>query len=383
MSDPLIAHDLDDEEAEELERDLGFEAQEPPRLQLTRGRVVGALVFVASAIAFLYVILPKLGGLNQTWSRLEQGDGKWLILAAGFEVGSYAGYVFLLRVVMPSNKGRFDWTTSYLITMAGVAATRLFATAGAGGIALTIWAIRKTGLRRREVAMRITAFMVLLYSVFMVSVLIGGIGLATGVFNGPAPIGITVVPAVLAASVIIIFLLFALVPADTERRLRGWSQGKGEVAAAAGRLVALPAAVSAGTREAMKLVRERHPGLLGAVAWWYFDIAVLWACLRAFGSQPAIVVVIVAYFVGQLGNLLPLPGGIGGVESAMVGALAAFGVDAGLALVAVLSYRAFSFWLPTVPGAIAFVQLRRRTQRWDEEDEALRSAPADAGTLEK
>ena len=52
----------------------------------------------------------------------------------------------------------------------------------------------------------------------------------------------------------------------------------------------------------------------------------------------------------MLGNLLPLPGGIGGVDGGMIGAFAAFNVDAGLAVVAVLAYRGFTFWLPTVPG---------------------------------
>ena len=66
-----------------------------------------------------------------------------------------------------------------------------------------------------------------------------------------------------------------------------------------------------------------------------------------------------SYFVGQLGNTLPLPGGIGGVDGALVGALVAFGEPAGLAIAAVLTYRAFAFWLPTLPGAIAYVQLTR------------------------
>ncbi|MEI7559791.1 MAG: lysylphosphatidylglycerol synthase transmembrane domain-containing protein [Actinomycetes bacterium] len=365
---------------EDGDEDFGLEGN-GPKLRLNRRAVIGAFVFVAAAIAFLYVVLPQIGGLNQTWHRLDEGNGGWLAIAALFEVGSYTGYVLLLKAVVPSNKGRFTWTTAYLVTLAGVAATRLFAAAGAGGIALTFWGIRRTGVPRREVAVRITAFMVCLYSVFMVTVVIGGIGLSTGVFNGPAPIGLTVVPAVLAATVIIIFLLFALVPGDSERRLKAWSHGRGEVASVAGRLAVAPAAIAAGTRVALRLLKERHPGMLGAVAWWYFDIAVLWACIRAFNGDPAIVTVVMAYFVGQLGNLLPLPGGIGGVEGAMVGALAAFGLDAGLALVAVLSYRAFSFWLPTVPGAIAFVQLRRRATGWAAEDAIDDEAPVSTGTL--
>jgi uncharacterized protein (TIRG00374 family) len=74
-----------------------------------------------------------------------------------------------------------------------------------------------------------------------------------------------------------------------------------------------------------------------------------------------------AYFVGLLANLLPLPGGIGGVDGGMIGALIAFGVDGGLAVVAVLVYRGFAFWLPTLPGAIAYLQLRRTVARWKEE----------------
>ncbi len=375
--DPFLA----ESEVEAIETDFGATDDDTPRFQLTRKKVIAAAIFVAIAIAFLYVVLPQIGGLNKTWQRLDEGDGNWLLLAALFEVGSYAGYILLLKVVVPSNKERFNWTVAYLVTMAGVAATRLFAAAGAGGLALTFWAIRRTGVGRREVAVRLSAFMVCLYSVFMVSVLVAGIGLSSGLFNGPAPIGMTVVPAVLAATVIVIFLLFALVPGDSERRLRAWSNGRGEVAAAAGKLAVAPAAIAAGTRVALRLLRERHPGMLGAIAWWYFDIAVLWACLHAFGGDPAVVPIVMAYFVGQLGNLLPLPGGIGGVEGAMVAALAAFGVEASLALVAVLSYRAFSFWLPTIPGAIAFVQLRRRTVKWAEEDADGDSPAAARDTL--
>jgi uncharacterized protein (TIRG00374 family) len=71
-----------------------------------------------------------------------------------------------------------------------------------------------------------------------------------------------------------------------------------------------------------------------------------------------------AYFIGRLGNLLPMPGGDGGVECGMIGAFAAFGVDSGLAVVAVLVYRAFTFWLPLIPGVVAYFQLRKTVERW-------------------
>jgi uncharacterized protein (TIRG00374 family) len=71
-------------------------------------------------------------------------------------------------------------------------------------------------------------------------------------------------------------------------------------------------------------------------------------------------VIVCAYFVGMLANTIPLPGGVGAVEGGMIGALIGFGVDSDLAIVGVLSYRFFAFWLPIVPGAIAYTQLLRR-----------------------
>ena len=102
----------------------------------------------------------------------------------------------------------------------------------------------------------------------------------------------------------------------------------------------------------------------------------LWACFHAFGDEtPPIAVIVMAYFVGMMANVLPLPGGIGGVEGGMIGAFLAFGVRRRLAVVAVLAYRAFAFWLPTIPGAIAYLQLRRTVARWKEERAGTRTAP--------
>ena len=87
------------------------------------------------------------------------------------------------------------------------------------------------------------------------------------------------------------------------------------------------APVGDGVRDARRLSPSGNPGLLGALMWWGFDIAVLWACFKAFGDAPAVGVLVVAYFVGMLANTLPLPGGVGGVDGGMIGALVAFGVE--------------------------------------------------------
>ena len=146
-------------------------------------------------------------------------------------------------------------------------------------------------------------------------------------------------------------------PGDLERRLKAGRAARARRAWSP-RVATVPALAASGIRTAIALARTRNPGLLGAPAWWGSDIAVLWATFHAFGTPPPFSVIWMSYFVGTLGNLLPLPGGVGGVDGGMIGSFVAFGVPLSLAVVAVLTYRAISFWLPTVPGLVAYFQLR-------------------------
>jgi uncharacterized protein (TIRG00374 family) len=331
----------------------------------TRGRVLGTLLFVASALAFLYLVLPKLLGLHDTWDRIQHGNGWWFALAAVLEVCSFCGYVWLFRGVFVRGESRIGWAESYQITMAGLAATRLFAAAGAGGIALTAWALRRSGMETRTVARRLIAFTVILYAVYMITLVVVGVGLYLGVIPGGGSFAITIGPAIFGAVVIVVFLLLSLLPRDMPRLVGRLTAGRGRIERRGVRLAAASATAVSGIRAAIDLVRARDPSLLGAVAWWGFDIAVLWACFHAFGASPPKGVIVMSYFVGMLANTLPLPGGIGGVDGGMIGAFVAFGVDAELSVVAVLAYRAFAFWLPTLPGAVAYLQLRRTVNRWN------------------
>ncbi len=339
-----------------------------PRVRFTRNRVIAFALFVVVISAFLYFVLPKVVGLQQTWNRLQKGNVYWFGVAAVLELVSFLGYVALFRAVFLTKDSKIGWSESYEITMAGLAASRLFAAAGAGGVALTAWALRRAGLDGRTVATRMMAFLVILYAVYMGTLVVDGLGLYTGVFPGSAPFAITVVPAIFGAVVIAVFLAVSLIPGDFERLVDRWNKGGGRLARIAARLAAVPAAAASGVRTAIELVRSRDPFLLGAPIWWGFDIMVLWACFHAFGGTiPAKGVIVMAYFVGMVGNTLPLPGGIGGVDGGMIGALTAFGTPFQNAVVAVLAYRAFAFWLPTLPGAVAYLQLRRTVHRWRSE----------------
>ena len=339
---------------------------EMPRLRVTRRMLVLGIIFIVAALAFLYFVLPQLAGLEDTWERIEEGNPWWLAMALGFTIASFVGYVALFQFVYVRAGSRIDLRASYQITMAGLAATRLFAAGGAGGIALTAWALRRSGMPARQVADSTVAFLVLTYLVYMLALILVGVGLRSGILDGPAPFAITVVPAIFAFVAVAVFGLMALVPTDFERRIRDWAcrHDRPRVARVGMRVATAPAAVSAGVREALRHLRAADPALLGSLLFWAAQIGTLWASFHAFGEAPPLAVVVMAFFVGMLGNLLPLPGGVGGVDGGMIGAFAAFGVDFGLATVAVLTYRGFAFWLPTIPGVIAYFQLRRTVQRW-------------------
>jgi uncharacterized protein (TIRG00374 family) len=332
------------------------------------GRAVLTLCgFLVAAIAALYFLLPKLAGLHDTWNRIENGSPWWMCLALVFSVGMFGGYVAMFRGVFKDE--RIGWRASIQITMAGLAASRIFAAGGAGGLVLQAWALRQAGLPRRVVADKTISFLVLTYAPYAVAVIVCGYGLRLGIFPGDAPISMTVAPATVAVVLVLVALSILLVPPDLQRRMSGLRR-RGRAGRVLQKAANIPAATSAGMRDAIRHLRSRDPALLGAIAFWAFQIGVLWAAFKAFGEPPPWAVLIQAFFVGMLGNLLPIPGGVGGVEGGLIGAYAAFGVDAGLAVVAVLVFRAFTFWLPLIPGVIAFIRLRGTIEQWRRERSA-------------
>jgi uncharacterized protein (TIRG00374 family) len=341
--------------------------------------VLGAVVLAG----FFYYVVPQIAGLGPTLHRLRSGDLWWLALGVLLEVISYFGEITLFRGVFSSPGAQMPWRVSYQITLAGGAATKILATAGAGGIALTVWALRGRGLPSAAVARGLVCYEILTYGVYMAALAIFGFGLWFGVFPGRAPLGLTLVPALFGTAVIVIVLsmLFADEPAE-RFLLRRADAAHGRMQRWLRRAAALPHSLQSGLEAAIGMFRRRDPSLLGAVVGWGFDIGTLWASFRAFGPAPPAAVLVMGYYVGTLANTLPLPGGIGGVEGGMIGSFLAFGVNGSLAVLAVLAYRTISYWLPTVPGVVAYVELRRRHGPVPARDaNAARATPQAAGSV--
>jgi uncharacterized protein (TIRG00374 family) len=297
------------------------------------------------------------------------------VVAIGFNVVAFGAYVALFRGVLAGTKygavhRRLDLRASYQITMAGLAATRIFSAAGAGGLVLTYWALRKAGMPRRISACRMVAFLTLTYFVYTAALVIFGILLRTGVLPGSAPFAGTVVPAALAGCAIAIFLLIALIPDDVERRIYGFARGYRRTRYLT-RLAKGPATVASGVRTAIAFVGRPRRGALavgGAVGFWGANIGVLWASFEAFGGDVPFAVLVQAFFVGMAANLIPSPaGGVGSVDAGMIAAFVLFGIDEATVFPAVLCYRVIAFWLPIPPGVVAFFQLRTVVAAWERE----------------
>ena len=338
-------------------------------------RLIQTLVAAVLLIVAIYVLLPKIAGLEDVFGEIREGDPGWIAVALVFNVLAFAAYVALFRGVVGEHVIHLEWRESYQITMAGLAATRLFSAGGAGGILLTYWALRKAGMERRQSVCRMVAFLVLLYSVYLLALVIFGILLRTGVLNGEAPLSGTVIPAALAGAAIVIVLLIALVPGDFERRFEHMTSGRfGRIAK---RLATAPATFAQGTRTAIAFIRHPSSGALaivGAVGFWGANIGILWASFHALDVSVPLGVVIQGFFLGMLANLFPLaPGGVGAVDAGMIGAFVLFGIDYDAVFPAVLIYRGIAFWLPIPPGIVAFFQLRNTVSRWEAEGREARA----------
>src|SRR5262245_43334512 len=208
-----------------------------PALGAVSARRLAVLVGAAAVLVVgALVLAPKIADLPDVWQRLAHGDMSWLGLALVLEVLSFVGHIILFRAVSLDSRGRIGMRASTEITLAGHMATRVFAAGGAGGIALTAWAMRKAGMDRRDVAARMTTFLVLLYFVYMAALVVGGLGLYLGVIPGGGSFAITVVPAIFGAVVVGVVACAQFVKPG-ESRLRRWLSPVGDGVRDARRLV--------------------------------------------------------------------------------------------------------------------------------------------------
>jgi uncharacterized protein (TIRG00374 family) len=317
---------------------------------------------IAAVIAVVAIAISALPGLDEVRARLGGAKPVWIALVALAEVGSCAGYLLVFRSTFCS---QMSWRLSYDISMAELAANSLLPAGGAGGLALGVWALRQAGMPTGHIARRTVAFFVVTSAANFFLLVLVGIGVFAGIVAGRGGAALTLVPALITAiGALLVGLSPAILRALGERGARAdrerWS-GRARLA-----LRAWLTAGADGVDQAIALLRSHSFGVIaGSFAYMAFDIAALGFAFAAVGHVPALGTLVLGYLIGQLGNLVPLPGGIGGTEGALIGVFALYGVNVAQATAAVFTYRLFQLALPALLGAPAFVMLRRKLMRAD------------------
>lgn len=302
-----------------------------------------------AALAVLFGVVLLAPGLGQVRDELSAADPGWLAVATLLEGLSFGSYIVMFGPIFCTGLG---WRRSWQIGGSELAMGSLVPASGAGGLALGAWVLHRGGMGGQRIARRSVAFFLIKSGVNFLAVAVLGTVMAAGLVGPHVSLWLTALPAALAGLVIGGVIAIP--------RL-GAGRDPGRDASRVSRAVfASRRAVIDGTAEALQILRSGDRRVIaGSVGYWVFDNAVLWATFHAFGLSPAISIVLMGYLIGQLGGLLPIPGGIGGIDGGLIGTLIVYGTPAAGTAAAVLAYRVILFWLPLIVGGIAFALLRR------------------------
>lgn len=326
-----------------------IDSPSPARAMLPdrRGILVrlGVMLTVLVALGLAIASMPGLDELRRTLADAAPG---WLAAALALEAASCLAFVAAFRGVF--SRG-LPWRFSYEVGMAAQGTNVLLPAGGTSGLALSAWALRKAGMSTERIGRGTVAFFLITSSVNFATAACAGAAVTFGLLAGAgvAP-ALTAVPAALAAAAIVgVHFLPRLLDrprSPSGRMSRGLAKGG--------------IALSAGIRDAGTLVRSGSPLVIaGAVGYMALDLAALAAAFAAVGSPPPVGMLALAYVVGQLGALIPLPGGVGGTDGGLIAALVLYGTPLAPAVGAVLAYRAFQLGLPALLGALAVFRLPR------------------------
>jgi uncharacterized membrane protein YbhN (UPF0104 family) len=306
------------------------------------------LLGLAVLIAVVAVAVSSLPGLGTLRSRFAHADAWFLVLIGVLKLASCLSNVVAFRDVFCP---RMSWRFSYQLGLAEQATNVLLPTGGAGGLALGAWALRQGGMSTEHIGRRSVTFFVLTSIPNFACAAVLGPLLALGVFSGHAPVALTVILSgvtwgAVAGISALPLLLRRVDPSKKSGRVTTWLRSASSV-------------LDDGLRDTWALLRSgRWPAILGAMGYLGFDIAALIAGFAAFGGGLPLAPLVFGYVIGQLGGLIPIPGGIGGTDGGLIGALVLYGSPLSQAVAAVLAYRAFQLGVPAILGAFAFVQLR-------------------------
>jgi uncharacterized membrane protein YbhN (UPF0104 family) len=328
---------------------------------------------VVAAIAILFLAVPPLAHIP---ARLIAGCATWIALAGLLELLSMLGFVVVFKLVFGARMSRRQGLA------AGLRALGASTVLPAGGLIGPAIGARSRGSDDGSLA-RLTrsavAFVIVTNVPGMIVLAALGLSLGLGWPDGPHEAALTLPAGGVALAVLAAGWLARRPSSSTGARVTRASEPR----TARSQIVGGFRLVCEGLGEARHLLRAGNWKLVGALAYYAFDNAVLWAAFRAYGHTPPLSIIVMGYLVGSLSTALPVPGGLGAVEGGLIGALVLYGAPAAPAAGAVLLYRGISLSLPVAlsacawafaPGTIRRPARPRRSRR--ESPRALRTRRA-------
>src|SRR5580704_16830432 len=351
---PKAAVGGDDEYSQRLATRIEQDVESPPAWRTVLKATVAALV----AGITIYLVFPTLTAVFGSWPKLRSLNPLWFIVALVAQAAHFTCTIALQRIALRT-KAWYSVATSQL---AGNSISLVVPGGQAVGAATQFRMLAASGNDAATAVGGLTAFSLLG---------IGGL-LALPIFVLPAIIAGTPIDSSLEHAAllgIVAFVLFAAFGAAVlmmERPLR-WA---GDVVQLARNRVKRRSEPMTGLADRLVYERNRIRDVLGR-RWkaalllssgrLAFDFLTLLACIRATGVKPNPSLVLLAYAVAGLLELVPVtPGGLGIVEAGLSGMLILAGIPGGLAVVATLAYRIISYWLPILVGPVAYGLFRAR-----------------------
>jgi uncharacterized membrane protein YbhN (UPF0104 family) len=277
-------------------------------------------------------VLDQIGHMNLTW----------VMVAVGLEIGSCLGYVIVFRHFFPEPPRPSGRRVAWMAMGAGaVLPGGNISSAAATGLLL-----RRHGIGTRQLIARCAALLCLLTAFGFAVNGTAGLLLLAGLPDGPLDVSHDAVPILVSVVVLSTAAMVMLVARHfgerTPRPVRG---------------------IAVGLEGAWSVAKHPNWRLVGGAGFFCLDIGALWAACAATGHHPGVLAVVIAYCIGYLATLAPMPAGLGVLDSGLAGALVLYGLPATASVGAVLVYRAISIWVPGAGGLIAWLSTRRRGAR--------------------
>ena len=320
------------------------------------------VVFVAAgATAGVAIVLAAYTGLPHVWRLVRaRHDWVWLLGCFAGELVAYGGYVLTLRDMARVDDGNeLDLAASTKSVVAGFGV--FAATRSSGGFAVDYWAFREAGASRRDAVRRVIGLGLLEYVILSFAAL-GASALLYFHLDGRASDGVTLPSLVIVPALVLGFWL------TSPRRAKRLTRRRSGLFR---RLLADTVDGAVTVRLLFTSPRAHGLGVFGNALYWFGDIFCLWSALQFVGAHISGAALVLAYSGGYVFTRRALPaGGAGVVELALTVALVGMGVRFTPALVAVVVYRLFNFWLPIVPALALMPAVRDLRERFRRAEQA-------------